>query len=144
MSYKIVPVCGHFEVYIDGEFYCTADNMKEVEKEIKEYIEHTFGYNLSRTCDEIRPTYKFDESCQGSVPEAIIAFLEGNSFAEIIRLAILLGGDADTQAAIAGSIAEAYYGVPVDCIDEIKKYLTDDIIEVITNFKNFYDEKFPN
>ena len=113
--------------------------------DIKDYLITEYGYNLDRTIKEIIDSgYSFDVSCQGSVPEAIIAFLEGNSFEEVIRLAILLGGDADTQAAIAGSIAEAYYGVPEDCIYEIKKYLTDDIIEVITNFKKFYNEKFPN
>lgn len=77
---------------------------------IKAYIINNFGYDLERKLDDIRPDYKFDSTCQGSVPEAIICFLEGRSYEETIKLAISLGGDADTQAAIAGSIAEAYYG----------------------------------
>ena len=77
---------------------------------IKAYITNNFGYDLERKLDDIRPNYHFDSTCQGSVPEAIICFLEGRSYEETIKLAISLGGDADTQAAIAGSIAEAYYG----------------------------------
>jgi len=80
--------------------------------EIKDYIENKFGYNLSRTIDEIRPVYKFNESCQETVPEAIIAFLESHGFEDAIRNAISLGGDSDTLAAITGSIAEAAYGIP--------------------------------
>jgi len=80
-------------------------------EDIKSYVETNFeGYDLNRSIkDDIRPTYRFDVSCQGSVPESIIAFLEGTSYEDTIRLAINLGGDADTQAAIAGSIAYAYY-----------------------------------
>jgi ADP-ribosylglycohydrolase len=81
-------------------------------QEIKDYIETTYSYNLSRTVEEIRPEYSFDVSCQGSVPEAIIAFLDSSSFEDAVINAISLGGDADTQAAIAGSIAEAFYGIP--------------------------------
>ena len=77
---------------------------------IKKYIMDNFGYDLNRKLDEIRPNYSFDSTCPGSVPEAIICFLEGRNFEETIRFAISLGGDADTQAAIAGSIAEAFYG----------------------------------
>lgn len=79
---------------------------------IKAFIEQTFGYDLSQTCDEIRPVYQFDVSCQGSVPQAIIAFLESDNFENAIRLAVSLGGDSDTLAAIAGSIAEAFYSIP--------------------------------
>ena len=68
------------------------------------------GYDLSRPLAEIRKGYRFDETCQGSVPEAITAFLESGNFEEAVRKAVWLGGDADTQAAIAGSIAEAFYG----------------------------------
>ena len=81
----------------------------ESKEAIKQFIEQKFGYNLDRTCDQIRPNYQFDVSCQGSVPEAIIAFLESEHFEEAIRLAISLGGDSDTIAAITGSIAEAFY-----------------------------------
>ena len=85
-------------------------------KEIKYYIEGKYGYDLSRTLDEIRPKYEFDESCMGTVPEAITAFLESEDFEDAIRNAISLGGDSDTLAAITGSIAEAAYGV----LDEIR------------------------
>jgi ADP-ribosylglycohydrolase len=77
--------------------------------DIKTYIEGTFGYDLSRKLDDIRPTYSFKVSCQESVPEAIICFLESTDFEDTIRNAVSLGGDADTQACIAGSIAEAFY-----------------------------------
>ena len=77
---------------------------------LKSYTEATFGYNLSRSLDQIRPTYQFDVSCQGSVPQAIIAFLESTDFEDAIRNAISIGGDSDTIACIAGGIAQAYYG----------------------------------
>jgi ADP-ribosylglycohydrolase len=77
---------------------------------IQEYVEQTFGYFLDETLDQIRPTYRFDVSCQGSVPQSIIAFLESTSFEDAIRNAISLGGDADTMACIAGAIAEPFYG----------------------------------
>lgn len=80
--------------------------------EIKQTIEDRFGYDLSRTCDEIRPTYHHVESCQETVPEAITAFLEGNDFEDVIRTAVSLGGDCDTLTCIAGGIAEAYYRIP--------------------------------
>jgi len=82
--------------------------------EIKDYITQEFGYDLSRSCDEIRPNYRHVESCQGTVPEAITAFLEGESFEDVIRTAVSLGGDCDTLTCIAGGIAEAFYGVPDD------------------------------
>lgn len=86
-------------------------------EEIKTYAANKYGYNLDRTIAEIQPLYGFDETCQGSVPEAILAFLESDSYEQTVRKAVWLGGDADTQAAIAGGIAEAMYGVP----DEISK-----------------------
>ena len=84
--------------------------------EIREYISKEFRYDLNRSVDQIRPGYNFDISCQGSVPEAIISFLDGEDFEDTVRNAISLGGDADTLGAMAGSIAEAYFGVP----DELK------------------------
>lgn len=91
---------------------------RKSKEEIKDFIQNRYGYDLSRTIAEIRPTYRFNETCQGSVSEAIICFLESSSFEDTVRKAVSLGGDSDTQAAIAGSIAEAYYqGVP----DEILK-----------------------
>ena len=111
-------------------------------QEIKEYIEQTFGYNLSRTCDEIRPTYLFDESCQGTVPESIIAFLESTDFENAIRLAVSLGGDADTMGAITGGIAEAYYGgVPEHIRKEVLKRLPNEFIEVMQKFYQKFVEK---
>lgn len=111
-------------------------------KEIKEYIELKFDYNLNRTCDEIRPTYLFNETCQGSVPESIIAFLESTDFESALRIAISLGGDADTMGAITGSIAEAYYGsVPEHIRKEVLKRLPDEFIEVMHKFYLKFVEK---
>lgn len=110
-------------------------------KEISDYITATYDYDLTRTISEIKSMgYKFDVSCDGSVPEAIIAFLESNDFEEAIRLAIYLGGDADTQAAIAGSIAEAYYGIPQELVDKIKPLLNDTLIQTIEHFNNYCNE----
>ncbi|MBR0464576.1 MAG: ADP-ribosylglycohydrolase family protein, partial [Clostridia bacterium] len=78
--------------------------------QIRRYVADEFGYDLSRTCDEIRPHYRHVETCQQTVPEAVTAFLEGNSFEDVIRTAVSLGGDCDTLTCIAGGIAEAYYG----------------------------------
>lgn len=87
----------------------------KTKEEIKEYIVGTFEYDLNRTLDEIRPNYEFNVSCQKSVPEAIIAFLESDNFEDCIRKAISIGGDSDTIAAMAGSIAEAYYKmIPIE------------------------------
>lgn len=103
--------------------------------DIRYYIEQTFGYNLHRSCDEIRPTYEFNETCQGSCPEAIIAFLESVDYESALRLAVSLGGDSDTIACMAGSIAAAYYGIP-DWIEERVKelYLPPEMVEIINRF----------
>jgi ADP-ribosylglycohydrolase len=77
--------------------------------EIKQSIVEKFGYDLDRKLDDIRPNYEFDVSCQGSVPEAIIAFLESTDYENAVRLAVSIGGDSDTIACITGGIAEAYY-----------------------------------
>ena len=98
--------------------------------QIKSYIMTEFGYDLSRTCDEIRPTYHHVESCQQTVPEAITAFLEGSDFEDVIRTAVSLGGDCDTLTCIAGSIAEAFYGVPDELVKKCRARLSEDIIEV--------------
>ena len=105
-------------------------------KSIKKYIEDEFGYDLSRTCDEIRPGYYHIESCQKTVPEAITAFLEGRSFEDVIRTAVSLGGDCDTLTCIAGSIAEAFYDVPNPMITECKKRLPEEMIAVVDKFKS--------
>ena len=96
---------------------------------IKQYVEQTFGYDLNRTCDEIRPTYHHVETCQETVPEAIIAFLESVSFEDALRNAVSLGGDSDTLACITGGIAEAFYGMPQKLRDETLKRLPEDIRE---------------
>ena len=101
---------------------------------IRRYIENTFGYDLQRTCDEIRSTYGFDETCQGSCPEAIIAFLESTDYESAIRLAISLGGDSDTIACMTGGIAAAYYGIPDWMIEKAVKYLPSDMIDIINRF----------
>lgn len=104
-------------------------------EEIKQYITETFKYDLNRTVESIRPSYSFDVSCQGSVPEAIIAFIDGRDFESTIRLAISLGGDADTLAAMAGSVAEAYFKeIPSELRLESIKRLPDDFIAIIDEF----------
>ena len=111
-------------------------------QEIKEYIENTFGYNLNRTCDEIRPDYHFDVTCQGSVPESIITFLESTDFESAIRLAVSMGGDADTMGAITGGIAEAYYGgVPEHIRKEVLKRLPNEFIDVMQKFYQKFVDK---
>jgi len=102
--------------------------------EIKAYIEETFGYDLSRTCDEIRPDYYHVESCQETVPEAITAFLEGESFEDVIRTAVSLGGDCDTLTCIAGSIAEGFYGVPEELKQECFDRLPEQLQSVLQQF----------
>lgn len=103
--------------------------------EIKEYIIKEFSYDLSRTCDEIRPTYRHTESCMGTVPEAITAFLEGESFEDVIRTAVSLGGDCDTLTAIAGSIAEGFYGVTEDMKQDCYFRLTKEMKDVLRRFE---------
>ena len=102
-------------------------------EEIEEYIEKEFHYNLDRTLDEIRPEYYMDETCQRTVPEAIIAFLESKDFEDAVRNAVSLGGDTDTLGAITGSIAEAFYGIPAvliaECKSRIDKGLMTDVLD---------------
>ena len=109
---------------------------------IKIYIESKYGYNLTRTVDEIRRDYEFDPTCPGSVPEAIICFLESNDVESAIRNAVSLGGDADTQACIAGAIAGAYYGnVPKSFMVKLKKLLPVDFIEICDHFVEMNNPK---
>lgn len=115
-------------------FLCNNGKPKQ---EIKDYVEKTFGYDLNRTIHEIRPNYNFDVSCQGSVPEAIIAFLEGNSFEEVLRLAISLGGDSDTIACMACSIASCVYPIPDVIMQKCNSILTDDLREIDEKFCSF-------
>ena len=103
--------------------------------EIKSFVSNTFQYDLDRKIDDIRPTYEFDESCQGTVPEAIIAFLESTDFENAIRLAISIGGDSDTIACITGGIAEAFYQeVPENIIKNVLSILPEEMIEIIEEF----------
>lgn len=103
---------------------------------IKEYIENNFGYDLSRTCDEIRRVYKFNETCQETCPEAIIAFLESHDYESAIRLGISIGGDSDTIGAITGGIAAAYYGVPDSIIEDVKGFIPFEFIDIVEKFEN--------
>jgi ADP-ribosylglycohydrolase len=114
--------------------------MEEAKKEIKEFITKTFEYNLDRTLDEIRPGYEFEVSCQGSAPEAIIAFLESDDFESAVRLAVSIGGDSDTIACIAGAIAEAFYGeIPAKIADTVFVILGPDLLRgVIMPFSRKY------
>lgn len=103
-------------------------------EQIRDYVTKQFGYDLTRTCDEIRPSYHHVESCQKTVPEANTAFLEGNDFEDVIRTAVSLGGDCDTLTAIAGSMAEAYYGVPALLVAECRDRVSDDMRKVLDRF----------
>ena len=120
--------CGDYEQRIN-------DNPTECKRQIKDYIEQEYGYNLSQTLDEIRPNYRFNETCQDTVPQAIIAFLESRDFEDAIRNAISLGGDSDTLAAITGSIAEAAYGIPDWIKEQAYSYLDEPLKDVIERWE---------
>ena len=115
-------------------------------EEIKKYIEKEFHYDLNRTLNEIRPDYHMDETCQKTVPEAIIAFLEATDFEDAIKNAVSLGGDTDTLGAITGSIAEAYYGIPEWLMTECRKRINKDMRVVLDDFNDVLSRKddFPN
>ena len=106
--------------------------------EIANYIANQFEYDLFRKLDEIRPEYRFYAICQKSVPEAIIAFLEGNDYEDVIRKAVSLGGDSDTIACMAGAIAEAYYGMPEEFKKETLRRLDAPMQEIVHDFRSFY------
>lgn len=120
--------CGDYEQPIN-------DNPTECKRLIKEHIEKEYGYDLSQTLDEIRPTYRFNETCQNTVPQAIIAFLESTDFEDAIRNAISLGGDSDTLAAITGSIAEAAYGIPAWIKEKAYTYLDEPLKDVLKQWE---------
>lgn len=103
-------------------------------EEIKKYIIQEFDYDLSRTCDEIRPGYHHIESCQETVPEALTAFMEGTDFEDVVRTAVSLGGDCDTLTCIAASIAEAFYGLPDNMRGECRKRLPKDMLGILDRF----------
>ncbi len=103
--------------------------------QIRSELEQRFGYDLQRRLEETRPGYRFDVSCQGSVPESIICFLEGRDWESTVRNAVSLGGDSDTMACIAGGIAEAFYGpVPDDVRDQVRTALSDQLWQVTERF----------
>lgn len=105
--------------------------------DIIDYAESEYKYEVW-TCDYIRPTYTFNETCEGTIPAALSAFADSQDFEDCIKLAISLGGDSDTIAAIAGSIAEAYYGIPDELIEKGVKFLPTEMLEVIHGFEDKY------
>lgn len=107
----------------------------ERKETIKTYIEKKYHYELNRTLDEIRPNYHHVESCRETVPEALTAFLEAESFEDAIRNAVSLGGDTDTLAAITGSIAEAYFGIPEDLKNECRSRVPEEFLEILDEFE---------
>lgn len=108
--------------------------------EIKAEIERRFGYDLQFTCDQIRPTYTWGATCQDSVPQAIVAFLDGADYEDAVRNAISIGGDSDTIGCITGSIAEAYFGVGDDLRSRAMDYLPEEFREIVNEF----EKKFGN
>lgn len=109
--------------------------------EIKQEIEQRFGYNLNFSCDEIRDIYGWGALCQDTVPQAIVAFLEGNDFEDCIRNVISIGGDSDTLGCITGSIAEAFYGIPINIRNQALNYLNNDLRETLEAFESRYSAK---
>ena len=104
--------------------------------EISGYVQDSYGYDLSGTIDDVRPWYDFDVSCQGSVPYAVMSFLESKDFEDAIRNAVSLGGDSDTLACIAGAISEAYYGGVPDFIEEnVLERLDDRLLGIYQQFR---------
>lgn len=115
-------------------FMARSGSTKE---DIRDAVNENY-YPMNFTLDEIRPKYRFDVSCQGSVPQAIMAFLESTDFEDAIRNAVSIGGDSDTIAAIAGSIAEAYYGIPADIRDHAVQYLDEVQRDILNGFERKY------
>ena len=112
---------------------------------IREKMVDLFGYDLNRTVEDIRPIYGFDVSCQGTVPEAIISFLDSDSYEDAVRNAVSLGGDSDTLACITGGIAEAYYGpVSLRILDKVKECLPDDLWQITEKFCHEYGTENSN
>ena len=107
--------------------------------EIKDYIGQTFNYHLHQTIDEIRPTYRFDETCQETVPQSIIAFLESSDYEDAVRISISLGGDSDTMACITGGIAQAYYKtIPVHIIQRVREILPAELLNIVDSFNEMF------
>jgi len=105
-------------------------------EDIRDFVSSRFGYRLDRTIDEARSKHSFNATCPGSVPEALVAFLDSSSFEHALRLAISLGGDADTQAAIAGAVAEAHYrDIPPELMAEARRVLDEPLLQVVNRFQ---------
>ena len=113
--------------------------IEEYKNKLKDYIKNKYQYDLDFTLEEIRPIYKFDVSCQGSLPPALVSFLESENFEDAIRNAISIGGDSDTLGAITGSIAEAAYGIPEDIKNKAINYLDNRLKGVYENWINFLE-----
>lgn len=109
--------------------------------EIRDYVEKTFGYDLSRTLEEIRPTFTFDETCQRTVPESITCFLEGKDFEDVVRLSVTLAGDADTIAAIAGSISSAVDDVPNEITQPVIALLSEEFCTILLRFNELVTKR---
>lgn len=118
-------------------FLARTGNSKE---EIRHYIETTFAYELNRSCNQIRPYCQFNETCQHTVPKALIAFFESTGYENAIRLAVSLGGDSDTLACMTGGIAEAFYGIPYEIKEKTLSYLPDKMKQTVVAFYNEFIE----
>ena len=105
---------------------------------LKDRMTKRFSYNMESSLEEIRPKYRFNSTCPGTVPQAVLAFLEASDFEDAIRNAISLGGDSDTLAAITGSIAEAAYDIPEQIVRDVYSYLDKNLKAVIEDFRNKY------
>ena len=106
----------------------------KTKEEIRDYVVKTFNYDLSRTLDEIKPTFTFDETCQRTVPEAITCFLEGKDYEDVVRLSVALAGDADTIAAIAGGISSAVVEVPNEIVQPVIALLSEEFCTTLLRF----------
>lgn len=109
--------------------------------EIRDKVERTFAYDLHFTCDDIRPTYDWGATCQDSVPQAIVAFLDGNDFESCVRNAISIGGDSDTLGCMTGAIAEAFHGIPRPIYERGMAYLPSDLRTVVEAFEAKYGNR---
>ncbi len=143
LSYAVTSVTHNHPEGIKGaEATAVAIFLARSGKRKSEIADHLrkYYYPLDFTLDAIRPSYEFDETCQCTVPQAMESFLEGNSYEETVRLAVSLGGDADTLAAIAGSVAEAYYGIPRDIEERGLSYFKNcpDLLSIVDSFRRRY------
>lgn len=120
---------------------CTWMALHGADMKLIQKVVNDFYYRIDFVLDDIRPTYKFNETCQDTVPQALEAFFESDGFEDAIRNAISVGGDSDTMAAITGSVAGAYYGVPEQIARCASLYLDDDLLEILSEFENKYTVK---